>query len=228
MWIVTAVESSIGWPSSNVSVEYQRRKFLLRPEAIEHYADVVLHIDNKCDPVEIESEIRRFLSVLSWAKNGSAAIVSSELSTSESPRRIPRKPRVELGKFPSLSLTSRTPEVRLMLGLYREAISVNSPLFAFFGFFKILNTRYAGDDQQHWISCNLHRLKDPAAVERASELGQKGIDVGSHIYRDIRTAIIHASERHNVDPDETTAVASLSRDLPLMKALAELFIEDNV
>jgi hypothetical protein len=80
MWIVTAVESSIGWPIDNVEVEYQRQIFLLRPEAKEHYADVVSQIDNQSDRVEVENEIKRFLSFISWTKNGSAAIVFSELS----------------------------------------------------------------------------------------------------------------------------------------------------
>lgn len=53
-----------------------------------------------------------------------------------------------------------------------------------------------------------------------------GIDVGQHIYNSLRTSVIHETEDDNVNPDSSIAISQLIKDVPFMKALAELFIDD--
>lgn len=231
MWIVALIDNSlgcIGWPTEDVAIQYASRSFTLRPESNEFYADIITELQSIDDLVQVEGEMLRFCSMLAWVENGAVSVSSILLSSDAIPDRVVRQQKVSLGHFPSLRTFPLDPQLQLMFALYREALSVNSPLFAFFGLFKILNTRLSGDDQKVWITNNLSRITDEAAQTRIAELTSNGEDIGARMYNDLRTAVVHASEKHNVDPDDPISVSRLMKDLPVMKSLAELFIEDAV
>lgn len=227
MWLVAVVESSIGWPTSDTTVDYLSRNFTLRPESTVHYADVVTRVVSESQQ-DVEQALFEFCSMLAWVEDGSLSVLQVHTSSEDTPARVGRMPKAACGAFPLFVPVSANAALQLMFALYREALSVNSSLFSFFGLFKILNTRLIGDAQRDWINQNMHRLTKAEAVGRLNEIKADGKDVGSHIYNDLRMAVIHASENHNVNPDDPCAVSKLLQDLPLMRALAELFIEDAI
>lgn len=231
MWLVAVIDNSlgcIGWPTEDVEIQYAGRTFTLRPESGDLYADIITEFTSNNDRVQVEGELLRFCSMVAWVENGSVSILSLLHSGDPIPDRMARQQKVSLGHFTISKTFQSDPQLQLMFALYREALSVNSPLFAFFGFFKILNTRLSGDDQKTWIVENLSRITDDAAQKRIAQLSCDREDVGARMYNDLRTAVVHASVKHNVNPDDPVSVSRLMNDLPLMKALAELFIEDAV
>lgn len=220
------VQSGIGWPTEDTPITYARREFILRPESKEFYADIITRFETGESLTEIEEEVSRFCSVLSWVEDSYVRLIGVETSAQSCPARIDRLAPALSGEFPGFREIATDCKLDLMLALYREALTVNSPQFSFFGFFKVLNTRLTGDDQPAWINANASRLTVDAAISRLKELNTLGIDVGQHIYNSLRTSVIHASENDNVDPDSSIAISQFTRDVPLMKALAELFIDD--
>lgn len=220
------VQSGIGWPTKASPIKYAGREFILRPESKEFYADIITRFETGESVTKIEEEVFRFCSVLAWVEDSYVRLISVENSAESDPARIDRRPPALSGNFPGFQELATDSKLDLMLALYREALTVNSPLFSFFGFFKVLNTRLTGDDQPEWINNNASRLTVDAAISRLMELNTLGIDVGKHIYNSLRTSVIHAAEDDNVNPDSSAAISQLIKDVPLMKALAELFIDD--
>jgi hypothetical protein len=119
------------------------------------------------------------------------------------------------------------PKARIALGLYREAVSVNSVPYEFLGYFKVINTRYdKGKTQQiPWINLTLPLLTDPAALKRLAELTSQCANVGEYLYYSGRCAVAHAWSDPVVDPDDPDDIMRLSSDMPVAKALAEYLIE---
>ena len=225
---LVAVDTDIGWPINETMLKYERREFLLRPEGEFDYADCVTVLLERDNPVEVEEQTNRFLSALAWLHQGSIEIGVRRWSDEQIPARLPKPPQSKTGCFPAFKELADDSLLDLMLALYRQAMAVKSPLFSFFGFFKILNTKLTGDQQKDWIDENHSRVRSTSALARIAELQSNAVTVGTHIYHDIRTAIVHASENKNKDPDNPHDTASLQADLPVIKALAELFIEDHI
>lgn len=68
-------------------------------------------------------------------------------------------------------------------------------------------------------------MKDSEALKIVSTLKVQSIDVGDHIYVSGRCANAHANEDPIVDPDSSGDLTRMHRELPLVKALAEIVIE---
>jgi hypothetical protein len=69
-----------------------------------------------------------------------------------------------------------------------------------------------------------HRVADALA-----ELRLKGVtDIGAHLYESGRCAIAHANRRPIVDPDDPAGTRRLQSELPIMMALAQKAIEEEL
>lgn len=71
-------------------------------------------------------------------------------------------------------------------------------------------------------------VKEHRAVERWTELSKTEPDVGAYLYESGRCAVAHAYSEPIADPEHVADRARLSKDLPLIQALAELAIESEL
>ena len=98
--------------------------------------------------------------------------------------------------------------------------------YQFLSFAKVLNLRLANGDQQiEWIDLNVDSVVEPYARLRLDTLKGQVSSVGQYLYASGRCAVAHASEAPRVDPDDPDDLNRLREDMPLMRALARLFIE---
>jgi len=172
-------------------------------------------------------EIRRFLDALAWAERGSIREIGT--CGGSAPHRVGKPLRVRLVNptfhadyIPDVP----DPKATLALALYRDGMSVNAIPFKFLAFYKIVNMLHAhGPEQVAWINDNVDKVYDPEAQERVSGLRAQGDDIGQYLYVQGRYAIAHTYSNPVVDPDDPAELRRLSRDLPVMKALAEHAVE---
>lgn len=124
---------------------------------------------------------------------------------------------------------SNDPNALLALALYREALNVNSVPYKFLGFYKILNIGKKGPAQIDWINQTIDHLLDSEASSRIITLKTNEPDVGKYLYASGRCSVAHAYDEHqSVNPDDPIELKRLSEDLPVIKALAEYFIEHEL
>jgi len=181
--------------------------------------------------------VHRFLSALCWVERTPLVVKGHSGGTHRT--RIGGRPRRP--GLPGVSTVVRPPEFRvpslpesvgsegkLALALYREALGLNHETYQFLGFFKILNIRYAkGEDQAKWINRNLDKLKYPAQGQ-VQKLQQSQPDIGQYLYTQGRCAVAHANAPPTADPDRLDHTHQFNLDLPVIRELAELFIETEL
>ena len=235
-FIVVGVTPSVPWTRGDVRVDFDGQSVLLRPGSDTLMPSVVVEYDAANDGEQRASRLaRRFFSALAWAEDGG---VRDEIwSGGGVPIFIGRSMMGEvtvLGQWRADYLPAPQDEAaRLGLALYREAVGLKniSVPYAFLGFFKIITiARRSKDDQIAWIAAAIPRLKDFEALDRLRGLQADGgvQDVAAYLYISGRSAVAHASMRPVVNPDDPGHLQRLGRDLPVMKALAEDFIETEL
>ena len=122
---------------------------------------------------------------------------------------------------------------RLALAFYREGLTLNSVAYQCLSFFKILNiTLRSGKSQIKWIDANFSaaRKLDPYNThnwEKNAGFDPTRETVGNYLYVSNRCAIAHAASDPLIDPDDPDDRRRLANDLPMVKALAEHFIEQE-
>jgi hypothetical protein len=117
---------------------------------------------------------------------------------------------------------------QLGLDIYREGLSSNSVFYKFLSYFRVLNIKCSsGGAHISWINNNIHKICD-YAINTINELKNEGIiDFGDRLYRSGRCAIAHASLQSSqpiADADNYDDYIRISRELPIAKALAKIFI----
>jgi hypothetical protein len=137
--------------------------------------------------------------------------------------------------FPFYRRLEPDAKTRLALALFREARTVNSTPFGFLSYFKILNIFWKdkfetinGQRQNPMIEgirATLPKLKDELAVSRLRALDTIEPDVPKYLYESGRCAIAHAYAHPIVDPDDVSDLRRLSKDLYIVKEIAEHLIE---
>jgi hypothetical protein len=124
-------------------------------------------------------------------------------------------------------------KARLALAFYREGLTLNSVAYQCLSFFKILNIALPnGKAQIDWIDANIDaaRKLDPHSTrewEKNAAFDPNKETAGSYLYVSNRCAIAHAFNDPLIDPDDPDDRRRLANDLPMVKALAERFIEQE-
>lgn len=122
-------------------------------------------------------------------------------------------------------------KARLALAFYREGLTLNSVAYQCLSFFKILNISLGSSkDQVSWINANIADARQRDAFSTREWEKKAGFDpaketVGDYLYGSNRCAIAHAYADPLIDPDDPDDRQRLANDLPMVKALAEHFIE---
>jgi hypothetical protein len=125
-------------------------------------------------------------------------------------------------------------KARLALALYREGRTINSIPFAFLSYFKILNIFWNDRWHNHkneiieGLRDVLPMITDGEARKRINDLSKQNPDVAAYLHESGRCAVAHAYSDPVVDPDNFSALRRLSQDIWIIKAVAELLIEDKL
>jgi len=231
VWLTVAVRTGVPWPAAETCVVYEGTEFFLRPGTEDLEPSVAIAYDPPATPQSDTialQRIRGFLSALAWIERARIREIAT-YGTGGYPGRIGRGP-VEGSLVASDFRIDYLPvaegeRAKLCLGIYREALNLNSEPYQFLGFFKILNVVYRkGLDQAKWINSTLAAIKDYPAITRVREIRRSHADVGKYLYKSGRCAVAHAFGDPIVNPDDPEDTRRLRADLPVIQALAEILI----
>ena len=236
LWMNFAVRAGFSWPNRPVEIPFDGALVVLSPETGQLSCTASLF-----DPAGFEfdsgaTRLSRFLSRLAWSQGGGIeeyfAIGSND----------PARPgRLSKGTYASSGWANVEPwqqlylpsppsaQAELALGLFREGMTVNSEPLAFLSFFKVLNVVLpTGGDQKAWIERNLPATNDLRSKERLAQLSSTPADLADYLYVQGRCAVAHSFGTPVADPDAYEDRRRLRADLPLIKALAEHCIEQEL
>jgi hypothetical protein len=231
-WIVANVETTIAWPVVAQKVVFGGSVLWVLPLTREHCPAVTVNCPNIPNPTDAQRLMMRFLSALSWIESG--GIVCSYFSAGEQPRPMARQKThgnairddFDFSYLPE----PPTEKGRLALALMREGRSLNHPAYAFLSFYKVLEVALPdGRKRGAWMTTHIDLLRDGRAKEAVTKLRANAVeDVGEHLQKSGRQAIAHASSHPVIDPDDPMHGRRLISELPIIGALAELAIEEEL
>jgi hypothetical protein len=121
----------------------------------------------------------------------------------------------------------------LALAFYREGLTLNSAAYQCLSFFKVLNISIKGGAEQvAWINANIEDARKKAPYQAQDWEVNAGFKAseqspGQYLYLSNRCAVAHAFNDPLIDPDDPDDRRRLANDLPIVKALAEHFIEQE-
>ena len=230
-WVVATVEPRMSWPTKQQIVEFDGKDFVLFPQPPE--ADLRSAIAIRADRYrlsmeEARREIMRFCSALTWSQGSGLSIVTWGGGN------LPRPVGVQRGRVVTNFLetthlpVTKTDEERAAIALYREGVSLDNPFYAFLSLYKVISVLLPkGKHRGSWVTSALNRLDNHLAKERCDAIMGDGSDVGLYLFEEGRNAVAHAEKHPFVNPDEVDDHFRLTQDLPLLRNLAELAIEEN-
>lgn len=238
-WLHIGVKGSACWPTKEAEITFGGYKLLLKPatKETEQSVHINLHGNHRnITDVEAMTLINRFLSILSWCDDQGMENRGG-WSGNTVPVAVPREHQLTGSSvcFPFYRNSEKNQKAQLALALYREARTASSIPYSFLGYFKILNIFWKDKYQKNnknaiveGIKKTLPQIKDNLAKERITELSKQNKDVSEHLYKSCRCAIAHAYSEPIIDPDEVKDVRNLSKDIWIIKAIAESLIETKL
>ena len=236
IWLNLAVKPHFSWPNVPIELPFEGKRIVLQPLTEDLACTVSLFDPNGTTFEEDGTILGRFLSRLAWSMDRGVEEIS--YSGSNNPQSPGRLGRGTFGVSGWASVppwryiylpAAADPRADLALALFREGMSVNSAPFAFLSFFKVINILH-GDwvAQQDWINQNIKSIWYQPAVDRLNDIAKSNSDLGKYMYVQGRCAIAHAHGTPVVNPDVYRDKRRLEEDLPLMKELAALLIEQDL
>jgi hypothetical protein len=244
-WVNIAFDSEIRDPRPVLHCEYDGLLLHIKPSSDTTYADVIAVLAHDSELEDIQLRVNRFLSAMAW-KDGKAYVTlgCTGLGTSSFDKTKPwfgykerkQSPYAIISHYDFEHLQNPPKkDQKLALALYRDGLGVNNDFYRFLNFYKIINIGHAaGSEQMGWINSNIPQLRSRnswtahAALERLEKLQATESDVGKYLYVQGRSAIAHAYSQPIRDPDVSSDRATIARDLYLVRALAEIFIEQEL
>lgn len=230
-WVVATVDPRMSWPTKQQIVVFDDKDFVLLPQPADadQTAAVAIRADRYGLDVEAaRREIMRFCSALAWSEGSGLSVVAW------CGGNLPRPLGVRRGRVVTNFLDTEhlpiagTDEERAAIALYREGVSLDNPFYSFLSLYKVISILLPkGKRRGVWIGDALSRLDDNRAKERCDAIRNSGADVGLYLFEECRNAIAHAERDPFVNPDEVDDHFRLSQDIPLVRNLAELAIEEN-
>jgi hypothetical protein len=231
IWIVANLETAISWPERAQKATYLGDDYWLVPITRESYPAVAYNAGNQ-DRKTASSKILRFLSALSWSE--SSGIIVPYFTGGNLPRPMGREKSLGLSITEELNLTY-LPEPaedkgRLALGLMREGRGLSHLAYAFLSFYRVLEAALPdGRLRREWIAANFDRIFDHQGREALTKLKAAGVtDLANHLYKSGRQAIAHAKAEPIINPDDASDYERLQSELPVIRGLAELAIEEKL
>ncbi len=230
-WIIANIDSWIAWPQKRTIVYYKNVKMYLFQEEEGLSACIGVIKTSSFNDDEIRKVIMQFVSELAWVEQNRINIVSW-LGGSFPFREVKRSKLLSI--VSSHFRVTYLPEIeddktRLALAFYREGLGLDHKAYSFLSFYKIINMFYKnGPAQKDWIKNNYSKMTESKAKERIDELAKSGIAIDEYLYVSCRCAIAHAGVEPTIDPENLEDNLRLSNDLPVIKNLVEMLIENEL
>ncbi|WP_166260594.1 methylamine utilization protein MauJ [Marinobacter salicampi] len=230
-WVVATVEPRFGWPTTPQMVVHEGLEFVLMPQNDPDCRNAAIAFEanrHGLAPEAARKVIMHFCSVLSWAESAGLTILAWGAGDRPRPIGMPLS-RVTTSFLDTLEIPHPTDDQeRAALALYREGVSLDNPFYAFLSLYKVISVLLSnGRTRGAWIGEALTRLDSEHAIRRREELLAAGLDVGLYLRDEGRNAVAHAEAQPYANPDDIDDHFRLTLDLPLLRNLAELAVEER-
>lgn len=114
---------------------------------------------------------------------------------------------------------------KLALAFYKEGVNSVSLYYSFLSYYKIIELYFEKNKYaKAWILSKSDWL-EKYHKNRMSEIKNESKDIAKHLYNSRRCAIAHASDELN--PDHYEDIVRVSKDVPLIRMLSELMIQEQ-
>lgn len=231
-WVVGCVRSGVGWPLKLTPVTFRRRTLYLLPVSthpdhnLTNHPAVAVRLEGAEQYRDGQVLVSHFLSSLAWSARQPVEVVQWSGGNIARSMGGYSGGTMMTDHFSRPYLPDPTDaNARLALGFYREGMYLNHVAYQCLSYFKILNIFLRNGPQQiAWIDANLAKVTEQQAKERIQHLG---VNVGQFLYGSNRCAVAHAGGTPTADPENPEDMAQLRDDLPLVRALAEIAIEEH-
>jgi hypothetical protein len=235
-WVVAVVETQVFWPKLKQTVLYEGKDYLLLPLgeptgpfATRQLPAIALRADSYgLSRENARKSIMQFASALSWREGAKIDIVGWGGGNLPRSMGIIRNNAVTDYLDGEHLPSPQDDRARAALAFYREGVSLDNPFYSFLSFYKAFSVAVSEPQSRgQWIFGKRGEITRGQAKERLDELERDGNEVGNYLYQAGRNAIAHADREPFVNPDDADDHFRLSRDAPLMRAFAELAIEER-
>jgi len=232
LWACININTNMPWPTEAQSFIFDRMTVWVMPYCKNTYPGLAVNCGSILKREEGWALLHRALSVICWIDDAGATV--THMSGGNLPRMVGRNHKTDIAFRDAFDLTEiptvSDSRAQLAIALMREGRGLNHPAFAFLTYYKALEAAIPdGRARGSWISDNLPRIQG-AQAQRALQDLQSTIqgDVGEHLYQSGRQAIAHAKKDPLINPDDPGDLRRLSREGPIMEALAVLAIEERL
>ncbi|MCF7717173.1 hypothetical protein H9X98_13370 [Aeromonas jandaei] len=233
-WIMAGVETRVFWPQRAQTIFFEGIQFLLQPAERSQHGDALPAIALRTNglgltDLQCKAVIMRLATAIAWREGQKVELVMWAGGNSSFRLRMSRNNTIS-NYFQADNLYAPSSnEARKALAYYREGLSIDNPFYSFLGFFKAFSrSLHNGKERGPWITEKLSQLTDTSAIKRRDELMQSGEDISTYISTQCRHAIAHAERDDIVDPDDPADHQRIIQDLPLIRHLAELAMEERL
>ena len=247
-WVVANVRSSVAWPLQVEVVEFRGHSIFLVPRStttvvadgstVTMYPYAAVNLPTGTAFRDGRQLLSYFLSSLSWVEGRGITVEHWSGGSRAHPMGEDRMAGLVTSHFELDYLPDPTDQQsRWALAFYREGLSLerSNVAYATLSFFKILNiVAHTGRRQKDWINSNVPSFGSDNRVKfdiekRLTELKDSGeTDIGEYLYASCRCAVAHAGMNPTVDPENLEDMERLSKDLPLIRAMAAHVIEKEL
>ena len=182
------------------------------------------------ESTEVSEKLNRLMSLIVWGHRAEVAKIDGGISgakralpyilNSRSSFGLKVEPRWLIKEDPAAISQNRW----LALAFYREAVNSRSVFYAFLNYWKIIERAFKPKKARiDWINA----VVDAAVIDktRLTEIRTQHADVASYLDHSCRNAIAHVFFQPLINPDSQADYLRISRDLPVVQALAKLAIE---
>jgi hypothetical protein len=230
-WVCLNVDTSCPWPVRPQSTDFGGHRIWVIPLTLEEYPGIAVQCSPGLNRDEAAKLLYRFLSVLAWREEHGIAVAHQ--SGDRRPHMVGLNKKYGFSICEGFDFTElicpEEEDTRIALALMREARSLNHYGYAFLSFWRVLELAFPASKQREaWIERALSRLTGHGVAEALNSITAEGLkDVSRHLFESGRCAVAHASRKPIVNPDDPSDSRRLYRELPLVREMAVLAIEER-
>lgn len=230
-WVVANIDTTDVWPVKSQKMLFRGATIWILPVMDGRFPALAMRVEPPHSREGCELLLSRFLSLLAWVE-GRGYLING-FSGGSLPNPMGRERKLGLSICDEFDLPywpdQQTDSASLALALMREGRGLNHPGYSFLSFFRVIEAAFPEAKRRcEWMGGRLETITDHLAKQVIIELKSKGVtDLGDHLYKSGRSAMAHAREGVIIDPDDPADSRRMRAELPLIRNLAELAIEDS-
>ncbi|SEV89593.1 methylamine utilization protein MauJ [Luteibacter sp. 329MFSha] len=228
-WVIAGVETTVPWPTTAQVVPYDGFDFILRPGTPQLSPTVCLNArKHGLTTSQAHDAVSRLGSAMAWSGDWQFEVVM--WMSGSHPFGVGRMQMGIVQDFFDIEELASIPDddAATALAFFREGVSSRSPFYGFLNLYKAIAFIHRdGRARGRWVDEALPVLTERDAIDRLDELRAGNIDPSSYLVEQGRHAIAHAERDVFVNPDKMGDHQRITRDLPVIRALARMAIEEK-